>query len=137
MAVLIDTNILLALASAKDKNHARARMVMREIRETRVISAAALPELFYMMVARVNYASAVAFFRTLQSGAFQIEPLLDADMARMQQIMIEYRDNAFDFVAVSIMALAERLNIVDVYTLDQRDFLVFRPKHCPYLRLFP
>jgi uncharacterized protein len=137
MAVLIDTNILLALGSPKDANHDRARMAMREIREDRIISAAVLPELFYMMSVRVSYQSAVRFFGILQSAAFQIETLLAADMVRMQEIMTEYQDNAFDFVDVSIMALAERLNIPDIYTLDQRDFLVFRPRHYPHLRLLP
>ncbi|MHB8752071.1 MAG: hypothetical protein ACYDBJ_23125 [Aggregatilineales bacterium] len=36
-----------------------------------------------------------------------------------------------------IMAVAERLNITDVYTLDQRDFSAFHPVHCPALTLLP
>ncbi len=110
---------------------------MREIGGRRVVPAPVLPELFYMMTARVGYTSAVNFFSTLQSAAFHIEALTAEDMARMSQIMTEYRDNAFDFVDVAIMALSERLNVTDIYTLDQRDFTIFRPKHCPYLTLLP
>jgi predicted nucleic acid-binding protein len=46
-------------------------------------------------------------------------------------------DNQFDFVDTALMAVAERLQIADVYTFDERDFRVFRPNHRPYLRLFP
>jgi predicted nucleic acid-binding protein len=36
-----------------------------------------------------------------------------------------------------IMTLSERLNITQVCTFDQRDFLIFRPKHCDYLDILP
>jgi len=90
-----------------------------------------------MISSRVNYPAAARFFKTLQSVAFQIEPLTAADMARMSEIMVEYEDNAFDFVDISVMAVSERLVITDIYTFDRRDFTVFRPKHCPSLILFP
>ncbi|MBZ0310666.1 MAG: PIN domain-containing protein [Anaerolineae bacterium] len=137
MAVLIDTNILLALSFPKDINHSRAREIMRGLKSTRVVSAALLPELFYMVTQRVSYADAIKAFTFLQSSAFKIEPLTTADMTRMQTIMNEYRDAEVDFVDVSIMALAERLNITTVYTLDHRDFSIFRPRHCEFLTLLP
>lgn len=73
----------------------------------------------------------------LQSSAFQIEALTANDMARMEEVMTQYGDNEFDFVDVSIMVLAERLNIVDIYTFDRRDFIAFRPRHRDHLRLLP
>jgi predicted nucleic acid-binding protein len=72
-------------------------------------------------------------FKTLQSGLFRIEPLLAPDMMRMQGIMERYADNQFDYVDTAIMALSERLQIEDIYSLDRRDFRVFRPAHCAYL----
>ncbi|MGF1600738.1 MAG: hypothetical protein ACFCU8_01750 [Thermosynechococcaceae cyanobacterium] len=38
---------------------------------------------------------------------------------------------------VSIMAIAERLNITTVLTIDQRDFSLFRPLHCQNFILRP
>ncbi len=137
MSVLIDTNFLLAMAFPRDPNYRKARQAIRDLKEKRIISAPVLPEVFFMISTRMNYAAAARFFKTLQSAAFQIEPLTTVDMARMSEIMEIYEDNAFDFVDVSIMALSERLNITDIYTFDRRDFTVFRPKHCPSLVLFP
>jgi len=51
--------------------------------------------------------------------------------------MDEYSDAQFDFVDVSIMALAERLHITRICSLDRRDFSIFRPSHCDYLELLP
>jgi hypothetical protein len=110
---------------------------MRALTGTRVIAAPVLPEVFYMLASRANYASALRVFDTLRSPAFRIEALTAPDMARMQAIMTQYQDNQFDFVDVAIMALAERLNIQEVYTFDRRDFAVVRPTHCPYLTLLP
>lgn len=137
MAILIDTSFLLALVFASDMNHSVVRRAMREIREERIIPAPVLPEFFYMCATRMNYTAAINAFVLVQSDLFSIETLTRVDMPRMQQIMEKYADNKFDFVDTSLMALSERPGIEDIYTLDQRDFRVFRPKHCPYLRIFP
>ena len=127
----------MALGALQDANHAKVAAAMHELTEERIIPAPVLPELFYLLAKNVNYEQAVKMFIMLQSPAFRIEPLTDVDMQRMTEIMRTYRDNAFDFVDTAIMAQAERLNITRVYTLDHRDFAVYRPAHCAYLTLLP
>jgi len=51
--------------------------------------------------------------------------------------MQQYASANLDFVDCCIMALSERLNIVQVGTLDRRDFSIFRPKHVDYLEILP
>jgi predicted nucleic acid-binding protein len=36
-----------------------------------------------------------------------------------------------------IVAIAERLNITRVLTLDRRDFQLIRPKHCSAFEILP
>lgn len=36
-----------------------------------------------------------------------------------------------------LFAIAERLNITRILTLDRRDFQMIRPKHCVSFELFP
>jgi len=110
---------------------------MAAIVEKRVLAAPMLSELFYMVTTRLDYQRAVRLFETLQSVAFQIEPLTASDMARMAEIMNQYADNRFDYVDTALMALSERLNITEVYTFDRRDFSAFRPAHIAALRLLP
>jgi hypothetical protein len=50
MSILLDTNILIALSFPKDANHQKVR------------AAPVLPELFYMITARLNYSSAIQAF---------------------------------------------------------------------------
>lgn len=137
MAVLIDSSCLVAFAFARDKNHAAASRLLQTLRrERRIVAAPVLTELFYMTMVRVNYARAVQAFAYTRT-AFEIEALTAADMLRMQHIMEQYRDAAFDFTDVAIMAQSERLKITRVCTFDRRDFPVFRPLHGDYLELLP
>jgi predicted nucleic acid-binding protein len=49
----------------------------------------------------------------------------------------QYSDNQLDFTDAAIVAIAERLDITRVYTLDRRDFSIIRPSHCNYFELLP
>jgi len=42
----------------------------------------------------------------------------------------QYTDSVLGLVDASIIALAERLRITRVLTLDQRHFRFVRPRHC-------
>ncbi len=137
MPVLVDTNILVAANYSKDKNHAAAVQVMKDIRnEVRIVAAPTLVELFYFIADRINYSRALQTIRATRL-AFDIRPLTNEDMINMEAIMARYQDAHFDYTDVAIMALSERLNISKVYTLDRRDFQIFRPKHHSHLDLLP
>lgn len=137
MTVLVDTSFLLALAFPRDANHQQARAALRELKEARLVPLPVLPELFYLASVRMNYMQAIRVFEMVHSVAFRIEMVTDADMVRMRSIMHQYADNHFDFVDVSLMAIAERLNITDIYTFDRRDFYSFVPSHRSNFRVLP
>lgn len=42
-----------------------------------------------------------------------------------------------DFVDITLAAVAERLGIRQILTLDQRDFRILRPRHCEHFELAP
>jgi predicted nucleic acid-binding protein len=48
-----------------------------------------------------------------------------------------YADTHLDFVDASLVAMAERLNIHRILTLDRRDFTIIRPKHYPHFEILP
>ncbi|MCC7451264.1 MAG: PIN domain-containing protein [Anaerolineae bacterium] len=135
MATLIDTSALLAYVNSRDANHTTAYQAIRPLTgKDRIVPV--LVELFYMSTVRLNYAQAVQIYGKTRT-AFQIESITESDMAWMQAIMTQYQSAAFDFTDVSIMAIAERLNITRICTFDRRDFAIFRPTHCAYLDLLP
>jgi uncharacterized protein len=138
MAVLIDTSFLLAAFYERDVNHARALAVQKQLtKEDRIIPVPVLQETFFMVNVRVNYMRAISAFESLQQSLAQNIEITPDDLQRMSKIMCQYRDAKFDFTDCAIMALAERLNIKQVYTFDRRDFALFVPRHCDHLELLP
>jgi hypothetical protein len=56
---------------------------------------------------------------------------------RLHKILEQYADSQLDFTDAAIVAIAERLTINRIYTLDRRDFSIIRPSHCDYFELLP
>jgi predicted nucleic acid-binding protein len=137
MAILIDTSALLAYALPRDNNFDVADKTIQAVRsQTRVVTSAVVSELFYMVTVRRSYKRAIEVTREIRT-AFQIATLLESDLILMEDIMTRYQDAEFDYADVSIMAVAERLNITQIMTFDRRDFAMYRPRHCEYLELLP
>jgi predicted nucleic acid-binding protein len=77
------------------------------------------------------------FVASMTPETVQVESITPADLLRVRQILEKHADNQLDFTDAAIVAIAERLAINRVYTLDRRDFSIIRPKHCDYFELFP
>ena len=63
--------------------------------------------------------------------------LVAADYARMAELVVTYGDLPFGTTDASVIAIAERLKLTDVATLDRRHFTVVRPDHANSLTLLP
>ena len=57
--------------------------------------------------------------------AMTIDPGARGDLRRIGELMEKYQDLPADFADVSLVAMAERLNIQRIATID-KDFLVYR-----------
>lgn len=137
MSVLIDTSVLLAYAFSRDVNHDKASEAIQSLKlTTPLVPVPVLTELFYMTSVRVHYRRAIEIFSYTRL-AFNVISLTNSDMIRMQEIMQQYEEAELDLTDTAMMAIAERLNITQIYTFDHRDFSIFRPKHCNYLELLP
>lgn len=138
MAILIDTNFLLAAIFLRDTNHQKAEKAIQSLAVADcIVPLPVVQELFYMTTVRINYETAIDYCERIHKAGFDIQPIIDDDFDRIFQIMRQYRSASFDFTDVAIMAVAERLIITQIYTFDHRDFLIFRPAHCEHFELLP
>ena len=55
----------------------------------------------------------------------------------MAELVVRYGDLPLGTTDASVVALAERLKIDEVATLDRRHFAVVRPSHTSALKLLP
>lgn len=61
------------------------------------------------------------FVSSLTTKAVQIESVTLEDLIRINKILEQYADSQLDFTDATIVAIAERLMISRIYTLDRRD----------------
>ncbi|MBB6471663.1 PIN domain-containing protein [Sphaerisporangium rubeum] len=78
-----------------------------------------------------------AQFLDLAVEEFERVDLLPADVRRMAELVRICQDARLDPADVSVVAIAERLNVTHIATLDRRDFTLIRPRHVSALTLLP
>ena len=96
-----------------------------------------LAEVGYMLGRELGNRGFANFLRRLPETKYRVLALEMQDFLRTAEILEQYADSRVDFVDASIAAVAERLKITRILTLDQRDFHVIRPKHSDYFEILP
>ena len=59
-------------------------------------------------------------------GAFILVPSSEASLRRVAVLMEKYADLPMDFADATVVALAEELQTDHVFTLDHREFSIYR-----------
>jgi predicted nucleic acid-binding protein len=137
MPTLVDTGFLFALANTKDQHHAQVYNLARTFTDVIVLPVTVLPEICYLLDSRLGHAAMREFVTRAHSGVMQIEQLTSSDLNRTKEILDSYADARLDFVDATIVAMAERLQVTRILSIDQRHFRMVRPKHCTAFELLP
>jgi len=134
MQALCDSGPLIALFDPSERSHDHCRAALQEFRGRFVTSWPVLTEVFHFLDRPVGRTQLWDF---VLSDAVRVEEVLKSDLARMRALMEQYADLPMDFADASLVALAERLRVFRVFTLDRRGFAVFRPRHAESFEIFP
>lgn len=137
MAVLLDSGFLFASLNAAEAEHHATVRVLGGIREPIVLPIPAITEVAYLLARDVGNQAGADFIASLAATELTLETPLQEDYLRSAEILRQYADANLDFVDALIVAIAERLNINRLLTLDRRDFQLIRPKHCSSFELLP
>lgn len=137
MAILVDTSAIVALVDAGEEAHQEVARCVVGTDEVLLVPVTVIPEVDYLVAARVGVSGELAVLRDIVAGGFRLEQVTVADVARCADLIEQYADSDIGFVDASIVAVAERLAISHILTLDCRHFSMVRPRHCPYFTLLP
>ena len=96
-----------------------------------------LPELAYLILRELGHQALARFLRSIAAGELVRVPTATQDLDRAAELLEKYADNRVDFVDCAIVAMAERLKLTKVLTVDRRHFTIFRPNHCDYFEISP
>lgn len=136
MTAIADTGFMLALLVETDAQHQACAPIYQQQRII-YLPQSTLGELAYMLWREGGNAFVARFLHGLADSRVELVPLTDIDIARTAELLDQYADARLDFVDASVIAVAERLDITRILTLDRRDFALVRPRHCEYLELLP
>lgn len=133
---LIDTGFMFAVLDKSDAKHEACSAVF-ERKGNLLLPEAVLPELAYLVINSVGYKEQTNFMRYLANGNPPLVTTDLQDLKRAAEILEKYADSKIDYVDAMVMAIAERLEIKRILTVDRRDFSIFRPRHCDAFEIIP
>lgn len=94
-------------------------------------------EVSYLLETRLGAEAEARFLGSLAAGELLVERVHAGDWLRIAELVWRYRDLPLGAVDSSVVAAAERLQLMSVVTLDRRHFGVVRPRHTRVLELVP
>ncbi len=133
---LFDTGFLFAVFDEDDAHH-KACSAAYNVAERVLLPETVIPELAYMMASHLGYEKLITFLRSVAAGDFVLVPTELKGLERAAEILEKYADSRVDYVDCVIVAIAERLNIRRILTVDRRHFNLFRPRRCAHFEIFP
>ena len=89
--------------------------------------ALVITEVAYLLSTRLGVDPEVRFLGDLAAGNLIVEPVAASDWLRIAELVAQYNDLPLGTVDASVIAAAERLDTVDIATLDRRHFTVVQP----------
>lgn len=123
--ILIDAGPLVALLHRDDRNHKRCVATLRLLREPLGTTWPVVSESMHLL--RFSWEAQDALWDLIVSDALHLLPVNATDVPRMRQLMQKYRDLPMDLADAALVRVAEREGIRRVFTLDRRDFALYRP----------
>ncbi|MFI6837726.1 type II toxin-antitoxin system VapC family toxin [Nonomuraea africana] len=79
-------------------------------------------EVGYLLESRVGPQAEVTFLKSFGGNGFHVAELEDEDLPRMAELVERYIDLPLGLVDAAVIAIAERLGLGEVATVDQRHF---------------
>ena len=135
MLAVVDTGPLYAVVDEDDADHARCRAVLEQAEYRLIIPTLVIAEATYLIGTRLGPGVEAQFLKSLTR--MHVEAPTPDDWPRIADLVEQYGDFPLGGADASIVALAERLDIETIVTLDDRHFRAVRPRHRKAFRLLP
>jgi len=136
MTAVADTSYVLAIAIETDADH-KACLDVHHKQGIVYLPQTTLAEVAYFLTRDFGNEAVARFLVQLPQTKYRLLALEPEDVLRTANLLQQYADSRVDFVDATIAAVAERLKITRILSLDQRDFRIIRPKHMGYFEILP
>lgn len=135
--IVVDTGPLVALFNRFDRYHAVSTHLLERHPGPLLVPGTVLIEVCQVLEKRVGHKAEARFLEVFSDTGFTLVDLVEDDLRRMSALVRRYASLPLGAADASVIAVAERLDVPTVATLDRRHFTVVRPCHVDSLVLLP
>jgi predicted nucleic acid-binding protein len=138
--IVCDTGPIVAAAiSNDDDSHACTELFtgLHLAERTILVPGPVIAEVGYLLARTGGPRIEAAFLRSCAEGSFTPVDLQSVDFARMADLVEAYADFPLGTTDAAVIAVAERLGLTEIATLDHRHFRAVRPTHTRAFTLRP
>lgn len=135
--LLVDTGPLVAYLNRNDPEHQRCANLFQARTEELLVTPYVMTEACYLVSKYLGAEAEINLVEAVATGDLSQVDILPIDLRRMIEHMRRYRGFPLGITDASIVAVAERLKLTEVATLDHRHFRAVTPAHVPALELLP
>lgn len=100
-----------------------------------LVPSTVLAEVGYFLDRFGNALAEASFVESVAAGDFVLTELDSDDVSRMAALTRQYADMRLGTTDASVIALSERLGVIEIATFDRRHFAAVRPRHVVIQRL--
>lgn len=133
--ILIDTGPLVAFFDKNDNHHSACHDVLKTIKTPLITTIPVLTEAFYLLSFSWHIQDDLWDF--IIQGNLQIYNFDRSLLKTCRELMKKYQDLPMDLADASLVAVADAENIQTIFTLDHKDFKVYRTKQKRHFKLLP
>jgi len=133
--VLIDTGPLIAVVSTRDEHHKVCVEELKGLRPPLITCWPVLTETAWIL--RKQPKALQRLLRDSLGGLFTVLELEQAALPWVANFLMRYQNLGAQLADACLMYLAERERIESIFTLDRRDFSLYRLRGNRTLKLLP
>jgi predicted nucleic acid-binding protein len=133
--ILLDTGPIVAFFDASDHYHNACVELLKTVNEPLITTWPVLTEAFYLL--GFSWKAQDNLWEFIMRGGVDILSINDTQQARCRQLMEKYSDLPMDLADGTLVVLAESQKIKKVFTLDHKDFKIYKPSYIKYFILLP
>lgn len=122
--VLIDTGPLVALLNERDAAHGRCAAAVRDLPQPMITSWAVLAEAAWLL--RSEHDGLIRLLALLDGGVIQCPEIDSGASRKLIELAEKYADLSPQLADLTLLWLSEEEGIETIFTLDRRDFSVYR-----------
>jgi len=133
--ILLDTGPIVAFFDASDHYHHTCIELLKTVNEPILTTWPVLTEAFYLL--GFSWKAQDNLWEFMIRGGVDILSLNDTQQARCRQLMEKYSDLPMDLADGTLVTLAESQRIKKIFTLDHKDFKIYKPARTKNFTLIP